>query len=88
MFAGKAITMRYIVTSFKEGESVILTGAAEKAKAVDIIRVRQSDSTTCIEYSAQIILAFPYSLLDWLFAIRFSKTVNDAVDGIKRALST
>lgn len=86
IFLGNPVVMHYTLTSFNEGKSAELIGIAKKAKALDTIRVQREGSKTKIEYAAEITLIFPYSLVDRLLAIGFAKTIDNAVEGIERAL--
>jgi len=86
-FSGNLIDMEYTVTVYEPGVRAVLTGVAAKATAIDIIEVTEMDSGTQVDYTAEIQLAFPYSLFDRLLALQFKNTVDHAVDGLKRFLS-
>jgi hypothetical protein len=79
--------MRYTVTAYEPGVRAVLTGIAEKATAIDTIEVKSTDQGTAIDYVAEIRLAFPYNWIDPILAIGFKKTVDHAVDGLRRFLS-
>jgi hypothetical protein len=87
-FSGNPIDMEYTVTAYEPGVRVVLTGIAPKATAIDIVEVSDDAHGTRIDYTAEIRLAFPYSLLDPIFALGFKKTVDHAVDGLRRFLAT
>jgi carbon monoxide dehydrogenase subunit G len=87
LFAGNPIEMRYTVTAYEPGVRAVLTGIADKATAIDTIEVRSTDQGTTIDYVAEIRLAFPYNWIDPILAIGFKKTVDHAVDGLRRFLS-
>jgi len=87
LFSGNPIDMVYTVSVYEPGVRAVLTGVASKATAVDIIEVTSTEKGTAIDYTAEIQLAFPYSLLDPIFAIGFKKTVDHAVEGLGRFLS-
>jgi hypothetical protein len=87
-FSGNPIDMEYTVTAYEPGVRVVLTGIAPKATAIDIVEVSDDAHGTRIDYTAEIRLAFPYSLLDPILALGFKKTVDHAVDGLRRFLAT
>ncbi len=87
-FGGKLIDMIYTVTSYEPGARALLTGIASNATAIDIIEVRDDSNGTQVDYTAKIQLAFPYNLLDPILALGFRKTVDRAVAGLTRFLST
>lgn len=87
LFSGNPIDMRYTVTAYEPGVRAVLTGIADKATAIDTIEVRATDQGTAIDYVAEIRLAFPYNWIDPILAIGFKKTVDHAVDGLRRFLS-
>jgi len=78
----------YTVTAYEPGVRAVLTGIADKATAIDTIEVRSTDQGTTIDLRfAEIRLAFPYNWIDPILAIGFKKTVDHAVDGLRRFLS-
>jgi carbon monoxide dehydrogenase subunit G len=87
LFSGNPIEMVYTVTVYEPGVRAVLTGQAAKATAIDQIEVVSTDKGTRVDYTAEIRLAFPYNLLDPVFAIGFKKTVDHAVEGLVRFLS-
>jgi hypothetical protein len=87
LFSGNPIEMRYTVTTYEPGVRAVLTGVANKATAIDTIEVRSTDQGTAIDYVAEIRLAFPYHWIDPILAIGFKKTVEHAVEGLRRFLS-
>ena len=87
LFSGNPIDMRYTVTAYEPGVRAVLTGIADKATAIDTIEVRATDQGTAIDYVAEIRLAFPYNWIDPILAIGFKKTVDHAVEGLRRFLS-
>ena len=86
-FSGNLIDMEYTVSAYEPGVRAVLTGVAAKATAIDLIEVSATDSGCVVDYTAEIQLAFPYSLFDPLLAMQFRKTVDHAVDGLKRFLA-
>ena len=87
LFGGNPIEMRYTVKAYEPGVRAVLTGVADKATATDTIEVRATDQGTAIDYVAEIRLAFPYNWIDSILAIGFKKTVDNAVEGLRRFLS-
>ncbi len=87
-FSGNVIEMEYTVTAYEAGERAVLTGVAPKATAIDVIEVEPSEAGTNVRYIAEIQLAFPYNLLDRWLARGFAKTVDHAVAGLTRFLSS
>jgi Uncharacterized conserved protein len=86
-FNGNVIDMEYTVTAYEPGVRAVLTGLAPKATAIDIVEVAEDADGTRVDYTAEIKLAFPYSLLDPVLALGFKKTVDHAVDGLGRFLA-
>jgi hypothetical protein len=86
-FNGRMIPMRYEVTSYVPGHSAVLRGVAEKATAIDRIEVTPNATGCDVRYDAEIRMAFPYSLFDWLMAFGFKTTVDRAVAGLSRFLA-
>jgi len=86
-FSGNVIDMDYTVTAYEPGARAVLTGIAAKATAIDIIEVEATEHGCRVDYIAEIPLAFPYRLFDKLLALQFVKTVDHAVDGLKRFLA-
>lgn len=87
-FSGRVIELCYTLTAYEPGVRAVLTGVAPKATAIDVIEVRREGDVTVIEYSAEIQLAFPYRLFDPLLRRGFENTVNRAVEGLSRFLSS
>ena len=87
LFSGNSIDMVYTVTVYEPGVRAVLTGVALKATAIDRVEVAATEQGTQVDYVAEIRLAFPYNLFDPLLAIGFKKTVDHAVEGLRRFLS-
>ncbi len=87
-FNGRMIPMRYEVTSYVPGHSAVLRGVADKATAIDRIEVTPNATGCRVRYDAEIRMAFPYSLFDWVMALGFKTTVDRAVAGLSRFLTT
>ena len=86
-FNGRPIAMRYEVTAYVPGHSAVLRGVAPKAIAIDRIEVSPTEGGCRVRYDAEIQMAFPYSLLDWIMALGFKGTVDRAVAGLAAFLA-
>jgi len=88
LFNGNPIDMVYTVLMYEAGVRAVVSGEAPKAKATDTIEVASSGEGTIIKYTAEIDMAFPFNLLDPVFAIGFKKTVDRAAIGLQRFLAS
>lgn len=85
-FLGFDSAMDYIVEAYEPGKYARLRGTTPLVTAIDTVTVVPHGKATDVTWDAEIRFAFPLSLLDFAFTAAFRPSVQEAVEGLKRAL--
>ena len=85
-FARRTVPMRYRVTRLVPGEVVEWVGESSLVRAHDVIRVRDTDGATDVEYTTQYRYRHASWLLELLLRPAVSRLCDDAREGLRSAL--